>query len=190
VLLSGGIDSAACARLLLDEGNTVSCVFIDYGQAAAESRSAASIATNLRCSLLKIAVTPRHHFGAGEITGRIAFLVLAALTLCEVRSGVIALGIHSGTPYYPNRRVAHRPRLVLKCRRLLAGHDCHWREHADGLPAGILRHAVELCSEFFHCRIFAGNFTRLLTVQSDLRGDGATENALIDIAERSGHESP
>jgi 7-cyano-7-deazaguanine synthase len=102
VLLSGGIDSAACARLLLDEGNTVSCVFIDYGQAAAaeEGRSAASIATYLRCSLLNVAVTPRHHFGAGEITGRNAFLVLAALTLCEVRSGVIALGIHSGTPYY------------------------------------------------------------------------------------------
>lgn len=30
---------------------------------------------------------------------------------------------------------------------------------------------LELRSEFFHCRIFPDNFTRLSTVQSDLCGD-------------------
>jgi hypothetical protein len=34
-----------------------------------------------------------------------------------------------------------------------------------------LRHAIELRSEFFHCRIFAGNFASLSTVQSYLCGD-------------------
>ena len=34
-----------------------------------------------------------------------------------------------------------------------------------------LRHAIELRSEFFHCCIFAGNFTSLSTVQSYLCGD-------------------
>lgn len=102
VLLSGGIDSAACARFLKDEGHAVSCVFIDYGQAAAqpERRSAASIATFMQSPLSAISVTAGHHFGAGEIPGRNAFLVLAAMTLCEVKSGVLALGIHAGTPYY------------------------------------------------------------------------------------------
>jgi hypothetical protein len=34
-----------------------------------------------------------------------------------------------------------------------------------------LRHAIGLRSEFFHCCIFAGNFTSLSTVQSNLCGD-------------------
>jgi hypothetical protein len=34
-----------------------------------------------------------------------------------------------------------------------------------------LRHAIELRSEFFHCCIFAANFTSLSTVQSYLCGD-------------------
>src|ERR1035438_6141615 len=53
----------------------------------------------------------------------------------------------------------------------------------------VLRHATDLCSEFFHCCIFAGNFASLSTVQSYLCGDGAAENSLIDIAKRSRHEA-
>src|ERR1700733_328626 len=52
-----------------------------------------------------------------------------------------------------------------------------------------LEHALELCSEFFNCCIFMGNFTCLSTVQSYLCGDCATENSLIDIAERPRHEA-
>ena len=47
---------------------------------------------------------------------------------------------------------------------------------------------MELGSELFHGGIFADHFASLLTVQSDLGGDGATENALIDIAKRLRHE--
>ena len=42
----------------------------------------------------------------------------------------------------------------------------------EGVVGGALRDpANELRSEFFHCRIFAGNFTSLSTVQSYLGGD-------------------
>lgn len=102
VLLSGGIDSAACARYLQDEGFAVSCVFIDYGQAAAkpERSAAAALVDTLKTNLSFVTVSSAHQFGAGEIPGRNAFLILTAMTICEVNSGVISLGIHGGTPYY------------------------------------------------------------------------------------------
>lgn len=49
---------------------------------------------------------------------------------------------------------------------------------------------IQLRSEFFDCCIFASNFISLLTVQSYLCGDGATENSLINIAKRSGTRLP
>lgn len=102
VLLSGGIDSAACARYLEDQGKAVSCVFVDYGQAAAvpERRAVTALAKFLNSRLSIISVTAHRQFGVGEVVGRNAFLVLAALTFCEVGPGVLALGIHAGTPYY------------------------------------------------------------------------------------------
>ena len=53
----------------------------------------------------------------------------------------------------------------------------------------LLMRVIELRSEFFHRRIFAGNITSVPTVQSYLCGDGATENSLIDIAKRPRHEA-
>jgi 7-cyano-7-deazaguanine synthase len=102
VLLSGGIDSATCARYLQDRGFDVSCVCINYGQLAAqpEQRAATAIAKELGMQLSAISISAQREFGAGEILGRNALLVLAALTMCEVKSGVIGLGIHAGTPYY------------------------------------------------------------------------------------------
>jgi len=122
VLLSGGIDSAACARYLQDEGRTVSCVFIDYGQAAArpERRAAMALAELLHSKLSIISVDAQQHFGVGEIVGRNAFLALAALTLCKMKSGVLALGIHAGTPYYDCG-----PAFLISINRLVA-------EYTDG----------------------------------------------------------
>src|ERR1700722_16956865 len=59
---------------------------------------------------------------------------------------------------------------------------------SPGFILKFLRPAIELRSEFFHCCIFAGNFTSLSTMQSYLCCDGATENSLIDIAKRPRHE--
>jgi 7-cyano-7-deazaguanine synthase len=102
VLMSGGIDSAACASFLLEHGNPVTAVFVDYGQRAAipEKKSVVSLTNLLSIQLETIAVKFPASFGAGEIIGRNAFLVFAAIVGCQMRTGSIVLGIHSGTSYY------------------------------------------------------------------------------------------
>jgi 7-cyano-7-deazaguanine synthase len=101
VLLSGGVDSLACAHFLRNSME-VSCVHIDYGQvaAAAERRAAIAGAKYLELNLRVLDLSEIGCFGAGEIYGRNAFLVTACLVGSGVPSGVIAMGIHSGTPYF------------------------------------------------------------------------------------------
>ena len=102
MLLSGGIDSAACAHLLKSQGHHVEGLFLDYGQGPVnrEKAAAATLASYLGISLVCGAVSgaPRH--GPGEIVGRNAFLVFSAVVLKPWTAGIIALGIHGGTPYY------------------------------------------------------------------------------------------
>ena len=43
--------------------------------------------------------------------------------------------------------------------------------YEDVVDGALTDHASELRSEFFHCRIFADNFTSLSTVQRDLCGN-------------------
>ena len=102
VLLSGGIDSAACAHFLGRDGYEVSCIFLDYGQAAAEAESRASkaLAERLGFTLSSHKVTPAPTFKKGEIRGRNAFLIMAAFLFSSPSISVIALGVHSGPPYY------------------------------------------------------------------------------------------
>jgi 7-cyano-7-deazaguanine synthase len=102
MLLSGGIDSAACTRFLQDQGYTIDCVSIDYGQAAAkpERIAARSFADLLHVTLNCVDVVSSRRFGPGEILGRNAFLVLTALMTSKITLGVVALGIHAGTRYY------------------------------------------------------------------------------------------
>lgn len=122
VLLSGGIDSAACAWFLRDRGYSVKGLFVDYGQRAAlfEKRGAESLSSTLGIPLDCISVSTPSQFGAGEVTGRNAFLVFAALLTGRLHTGVIALGIHSGTTYYDCSSAFAR-----SIDRLLA-------EHSDG----------------------------------------------------------
>ena len=102
VLLSGGIDSAACVRYYLDLGFRLTGLFIDYGQRARnnEDESAAQIANYYDIPLDKLSLSPVKHFGPGEIRGRNAFFVIAALLFYPQFKGILSLGIHSGTPYY------------------------------------------------------------------------------------------
>jgi 7-cyano-7-deazaguanine synthase len=80
----------------------ISAVFIDFGQASArrERAAATEVASLLGMDLSVVEVKSGTAFGPGEIIGRNAFLAFTALLTGNLRSGVIALGIHSGTPYY------------------------------------------------------------------------------------------
>jgi len=102
VLLSGGIDSAACVRYYLDLGFQIRGLFIDYGQRARdnESESAIQVANYYDIPLDKLSLYPVKHFGPGKIRGRNAFLIIAALLFYPQFKGILSLGIHSGTPYY------------------------------------------------------------------------------------------
>src|SRR5205085_7712545 len=39
-------------------------------------------------------------FGVGELTGRNAFLIFCAILLGGCQDGMLAIGIHAGTPYF------------------------------------------------------------------------------------------
>jgi len=102
VLMSGGMDSAACARLLATHGHTVEGIFVDFGQAAREQEC---LAVARLAHLLGITITTLHvgspgGFGAGELIGRNAFLLMTAIFLGRADHGLLAIGVHAGTPYY------------------------------------------------------------------------------------------
>lgn len=102
VLASGGIDSSCClAYYLADTQNTVSALFIDYGQAAAQFELAAvkKICRFYEISLSTVIVKGFGTFGNGIINGRNAFLLLTALTFNPFPAGLFSIGIHSGTDY-------------------------------------------------------------------------------------------
>jgi 7-cyano-7-deazaguanine synthase len=102
VLLSGGIDSFACAHFLSRNDFSLSAVFVDYGQVAVGPELAASgricALLGVERSVVRLAREPIIRFGAGEIPGR-NLVLLSAATLLMPR-GVIALGIHAGTRYF------------------------------------------------------------------------------------------
>jgi 7-cyano-7-deazaguanine synthase len=102
ILLSGGIDSASCVAFYLRLGQEVTGIFVDYRQPprAQEEHSARAVAAHYRVPLEVIRCRGQERSYSGEIRGRNAFLVFAALLFAPIQSGVISLGIHVGTPYY------------------------------------------------------------------------------------------
>lgn len=102
MLLSGGLDSSACAHLLFQKGFSLEAVFIDYGQAAVgmEAKAATAIANHLSISMSRYSVVGAKPYSIGELTGRNAFLISAALFLTSIQSGIVAIGLHAGTSYY------------------------------------------------------------------------------------------
>jgi 7-cyano-7-deazaguanine synthase len=102
VLMSGGIDSAACAHLLRSQGMAVDGLFIDHGQAAAEREAGAvsALADHIGITVRRVGVVGSSPCGPCELPGRNAFLIFTALFLSGGRSGLLGLGLHAGTPYY------------------------------------------------------------------------------------------
>jgi 7-cyano-7-deazaguanine synthase len=122
VLMSGGIDSAACAAFLMAQGLKVSAIYINHGQAASayERRAANLLSTALNIQLSELFFFGSDPSGAGELIGRNAFLTFAVLFATRAKTSQIALGLHSGTPYYDCS-----PAFVTTINRVVA-------EHTDG----------------------------------------------------------
>ena len=102
VLMSGGIDSSACVAFFQTQGNPVAGMFIDYGQLAAakELRAASQLCRHFGVNLKEIQCLGSKEKGRGCIRGRNGLLVSLALTEAQFESGIITLGIHSGTDYW------------------------------------------------------------------------------------------
>ena len=96
VLLSGGIDSATVAALLLATGHVVDALFVDYGQPAKAAEQAAShaIARHYRLPWRATACEPAP---SGSPLGRNDLLVAVAQRAVGGRS--VAIGIHAGSAY-------------------------------------------------------------------------------------------
>ncbi len=105
VLLSGGMDSFACAQYYLEKNHTVKALFVDYGQQAAklEYLSAKKIAIHLGIELDIISINLKQEFSIGEVMGRNLFLLSLALTSGQIKKGLLVIGIHKSTDYYDCR---------------------------------------------------------------------------------------
>lgn len=102
VLLSGGIDSAACLDFFVHEGRPTTCLFIDYGQAGAthERAAARAIARHYAAPLRQVTLRGAWRKGEGLIPARNLFLlVLAALERTRLVRSVV-LGVHAGSHYW------------------------------------------------------------------------------------------
>jgi 7-cyano-7-deazaguanine synthase len=102
ILLSGGIDSAACVHYYLNQNFSIKGLFIDYGQIVKkiEYKSAEKIANHYQIGLDIVKVDIANKFGQGEIKGRNALFVIIALMKYTGFSGIISLGIHVGSNFY------------------------------------------------------------------------------------------
>jgi 7-cyano-7-deazaguanine synthase len=98
--LSGGIDSTACVGYYISQECNVSALFVDYGQASVkhERKAASAVADYFGIPLKQLNVSGCN-INDGYIKARNAMLLSTALMSFEHRSGIVALGIHSGTPY-------------------------------------------------------------------------------------------
>lgn len=102
LLLSGGIDSTACLAFFLKEKYSVQCIHINYGQLASEQERAAveRVVLHYKVPLKVLEWIGNNDFRSGEIIGRNAFFIIGSLMEIGNRSGMLATGIHSGTPYF------------------------------------------------------------------------------------------
>jgi len=102
LLLSGGLDSACCLSFLRSKGHEVESLFVDYGQLASEAElnAAQLVAAHFNSKFSHIKVSHERQLGQGEIVGRNATLIFAALLSSSTLPSSICIGVHGGTPYF------------------------------------------------------------------------------------------
>jgi 7-cyano-7-deazaguanine synthase len=101
ILLSGGLDSTACISFFQRQALSVRAMFVDYGQLSAsrERHAARAIAAFYEVPLLEVRCGGSSK-PSGCVQGRNAFLLLLALVETQMKSGLLSIGIHSGTAYW------------------------------------------------------------------------------------------
>ncbi len=102
VLLSGGLDSAACVEFYTSQKFEVTGLYVNYSQLATtyEQAAAEAIAEHYRIPLTGLQWSGSRSFTKGEIVGRNAFLLFTALMEIGSNTGIVAAGLHSGTSYF------------------------------------------------------------------------------------------
>jgi hypothetical protein len=102
VLLSGGVDSAACLAWAKNQQSTeVATLHVTFGQAAhnAEAQASLGIAAYFHVPHRQATVNNGSQYGPGEVRARNAFLLLLALVSFPRDKGAVTIGIHAGTGY-------------------------------------------------------------------------------------------
>ncbi|WP_168800896.1 7-cyano-7-deazaguanine synthase [Peteryoungia ipomoeae] len=102
VLLSGGVDSTSCIHFLQTRAFEVRAIYVDFGQPAAVIEWAKVVAVSRLFGIpsTKVTCSSDSEFGVGELGGRNAFLLFAAMLLGKCEDGLLVMGIHSGSPYF------------------------------------------------------------------------------------------
>jgi 7-cyano-7-deazaguanine synthase len=102
ILLSGGLDSAACIAFYRAQAFALEAIFFDYGQAALvqERKASRKVAAHFGIKVQEIRLRGLAKKNAGEVRGRNAVFMLTALMEHPIAQGLIATGIHAGPPYY------------------------------------------------------------------------------------------
>jgi len=101
VLSSGGIDSTACIKFYKNQKSRVYSLFIDFGQLSKtkELKASQKIAKYYKIPYSLIKIKNNIQYGSGLLIGRNAFLLTTALINFKHDTGIIAVGVHSGTSY-------------------------------------------------------------------------------------------
>lgn len=102
ILSSGGIDSTACINFYKKINFNIECLFLDFGQQATarELKAIKRICAFYNIKLRTLKISTERKYKSGEVIGRNAFFIFTALMNFENENGIIALGLHKGTPYY------------------------------------------------------------------------------------------
>ncbi len=102
ILASGGIDSTACIRFFKKLKFQAEAIFFDYGQLSRnrEIKAIKAISEFYDIPLNIVQIKSDKKFSKGLIAGRNAAFHFLALMNFKYRHGIIASGVHFGTPYF------------------------------------------------------------------------------------------
>lgn len=123
ICCSGGIDSSALIHYYSRQHLAVTAILFDYGQSAyqEESKALDAIAHFYNTRVLREGLRPAltsPNKKNGELIGRNAIFILAALGYVGKSNSMISLGIHAGPPAYYDCS----PRFVQHMQYLLDGY--------------------------------------------------------------------